>query len=231
MRRISIMFDLGGMHVTVDNGVGSPMAWTIGSVVAYLGLYTAYDKSSKKLEAKGVLDVVLCRKGLDFTAVQMNKVISLAGLSGLGLAFMPGFDGYCSDPQGLFRISAGLMGAHIAYSSWKYYGSGNIPYVSSFPSMISEARSSKSKDVLNFKRKLSILCGISSSSLMFACWPMGYIPVTVGSSCSILGLGVLHFYLMEVDYKNALQVRPFGMTAFVIPILALVASAARFMQK
>ena len=51
-------------------------AWMFASWVAYLAFYTAYDKHSKSLSSVGLLDVLLARKGIDHTLVQLNKVNS-----------------------------------------------------------------------------------------------------------------------------------------------------------
>ena len=72
------------------------------SVGSYLAFYTGYDKyvslydasslaqsdpacrKSKTLKTENVTDVLLVKKGADHTAVQLNKVLALSGLTQLG---------------------------------------------------------------------------------------------------------------------------------------------------
>jgi len=46
-----------------------------------LVFYTAYSKQTKRLDMSLLLDVLFFRRGLDHTLVELNKVISLVGLS------------------------------------------------------------------------------------------------------------------------------------------------------
>jgi len=47
----------------------------------YLAFYTAYSKATKALDSALLWDVLYVRKSLDFTLVELNKVISLTGLT------------------------------------------------------------------------------------------------------------------------------------------------------
>ena len=48
---------------------------------SYIAFYTAYDKKRKKLDIELVKDFFLLRRGLDWSAVELNKAASLAGLT------------------------------------------------------------------------------------------------------------------------------------------------------
>ena len=72
------------------------------------------------------------------------------------------------------------------------------------------------------KRKASVLCGVAATAVIEA-WALGFAAVTPASAAAALSLSSLHFYLMEVDYKGALAVRPFGFLAFAAPAAAVLA--------
>jgi len=67
-------------------------AISVASFASYVAFYTAYSKSSKTLEFALLLDVFAFRKGIDHTLVELNKALSLAGLTVLLLAFCPGLE-------------------------------------------------------------------------------------------------------------------------------------------
>ena len=60
--------------------------------VSYLLFYTGYSKAEKKLVPSLLIDVITLKLGLDKFLVEMNKAISLSGLTALLLAFCPGID-------------------------------------------------------------------------------------------------------------------------------------------
>ena len=66
-------------------------AWLIVLTVLALNLvfYTAYVKKTKSHSLSQLLDVLLGRRGIGFTLVELNKVIGLAGLVTLGLSILP----------------------------------------------------------------------------------------------------------------------------------------------
>ena len=49
-------------------------------IAGFILLYTAWDKKKGKPSRKLLHDFLLVRRGLDWTLVELNKVISLAGL-------------------------------------------------------------------------------------------------------------------------------------------------------
>lgn len=198
----------------------TPAAWTVGTVVAYLGLYTAYSKQTKTLVPGDLLDVLLVRKSVDHTLVQMNKVISLAGITTLAVSLAPGAEQVVTDTHELLQVSMGMLTVHSCYSTFKYYGSPNIPVLSSFPSMIGDFLSDDAKVVLSGKKKASILFGLAATAALDSTL-LGYLDASQWVSVGALSASFLHFYLMEQDFKGKLQVRPFGYLGFIAPIAAL----------
>jgi len=80
---------------------------------------TAYDKTSKKLVFKNLIDLVTLGRGLDWTLVELNKAISLCALTTLILSFMP-FQGV--DGKQLYFMSLMSLVIHSIYSIYKFYG-------------------------------------------------------------------------------------------------------------
>eukprot|EP00127_Corallochytrium_limacisporum_P005435 Clim_evm4s205 gene=Clim_evmTU4s205 len=191
-----------------------------GIIASYLLLYTAYSKSAKTLVMDDLWDVLFVRKSVDHTLVQWNKVISLAGLTGLAFVFTPGFDRIC-DTASLLTVSSILLQIHAAYSIFKYYGSPNIPEIQTFPKAFNEMNAKSPKERLVAKRKLSIVLG-SIGNAMLLLFELGFLTVTQAAGLAVTAVGVTHFYFMEVDFKDKLQVRPWGYLAFFAPAVALI---------
>jgi len=212
----------------MDGGRPTAITWSIGTVVAYLGLYTSYSKVEKKLRLEKLTDVLVARQGFDAAAVEWNKVLSLAGLTNLGLSFMPGIEQVVSDSRSLMRISTAMLLGHSIYSIFKYYGSPNIPTVSSYVDLGQEIKSDRARDIVAVKRKISVLCGLAGQVVIEGI-ALDLISLSPLPIVSALGFGVAHFYFMEVDYKGAMAVRPFGYVAFVGPILAVTGLALKNM--
>lgn len=56
----------------------------------YLGLYTAYDKRTKKIKFQtNLIDVMSFKNGSNVFMVENNKVMALNSLTTFGLAFVP----------------------------------------------------------------------------------------------------------------------------------------------
>ena len=55
------------------------MIVTAAVVVANLLLYTAWDKHKAALSTQALADVVLVRKGISHTAIELNKIVGLTG--------------------------------------------------------------------------------------------------------------------------------------------------------
>jgi hypothetical protein len=74
--------------------------------------------------------------------VETNKVLSLAGLTLLALAFCPQLEAMSWD---LLWIAQLKLWTHSAYSAFKFYGTSNIPALSSWPGLSSELSSNSAK--------------------------------------------------------------------------------------
>ena len=100
-------------------------------LVPYLLFYTAYSKQEKKLDFKLLVVVLTVSKSLDHTLVEMNKAISLAGLTALTVPFLPAITAVTGREamRDLTFISMSVLWVHSCYSSFKYYGSNNIPSI------------------------------------------------------------------------------------------------------
>lgn len=174
--------------------------------VSYLLFYTMYDKKTKELELSSLTDVLIFQKGIDHTLVEINKAISLSGLSVLCLAFLPIFQ---KEMYNLLLSGMIQLCIHTVYSTYKYYGGKNLPYLSTFIYI---------KD--QWTKKMSIIFGLMAHIVLLIGF-MGYYGLALSSLLAIV-LGMLHFYLMEIDYKFILRVRPFALVVFPLSIAALV---------
>jgi hypothetical protein len=137
---------------------------TAAVLASYLAFYTAYSKANKTLELQLLIDVFTLAKGLDHTLVELNKAISLAGITTLSMAFLPGFEGFKND---LLLSAMVTLWTHSIYSIWKFYGSNNIPALSEWPSIYSELKAEDSKARLQAIKKISVVlgCGLCTLSL------------------------------------------------------------------
>mmetsp|Transcript_19955 Transcript_19955/g.28680 ORF Transcript_19955/g.28680 Transcript_19955/m.28680 type:complete len:185 (+) Transcript_19955:74-628(+) len=178
------------------------LAYTIGAVVtlSYLALYTAYHKQKKTLSWDLLADVIFVRRGWDWTLVELNKVISLAGLTLILLSFLP----YVVFSGSAFVWTAhSLLTIHSIYSVYKFYG-------------FSLQRLASDKPM----KQLSIFLGAVAQGILWA-REYGYISGYYLVYGTILfGLG--HFWTMEIDYKYRLQVRPFAYLPFILGALVLL---------
>jgi hypothetical protein len=170
-----------------------------GVTASFFLLYTAYDKNSKSLTSRNLVDLFLCRRGLDWTLVELNKTISLSGLSIFLISCLPQFSGERED---LVYIAVNMLVAHGIYSSYKFYQFD--PY-----KVLQE----------KFIKKCSVLLGaVSLGALLFGYFNYISVPTVV---LSVTTLSVSHFWTMEVDYKYRLQVRPYAYLVFPLAALAL----------
>ena len=128
---------------------------------------------------------MLCKRGLDWTLVELNKAVSLSACTTMLMSFLPSFGEWSAE---LLFQSMSLLWAHSVYSSYKFYG-GSVQ------------RLLRDKPV----KQLSIALGVAGQlALSAGFW--GY----VSDDALVLGasvLGLAHFYSMEIDYKGVLQVR------------------------
>ena len=167
---------------------------TVGMHAAYFWLYSGYSKASKSLDMRLLEEIFYVQKGWDHTLVQCNKVISLVGLNLLGLAYCPGFGNVRDD---LVLISIVLLMIHSMYSSYYYYGSSNIPLLSKWYKITKEIGSDDTKKRGRAIKKISLVAGaLCEIVLLFTAW--NYLTVFT-AGLLIIHLGIIHFYLMEID--------------------------------
>ena len=160
--------------------------------------------------------------GLDKFLVEMNKAISLAGLTTLSIAFFPGIS---SELRSQLIISSLIqLQTHSIYSVYKYYGTLNIPPLTAWVglSQISKILGIKTvhmKNEMSMWKQISIFTGAIAMSAIYA-WVFEMTTVQVCCHLSMV-FGIIHFYTMEIDYKFILQVRPYAYLPFVTAAVAI----------
>eukprot|EP00123_Amoebidium_parasiticum_P019628 comp28285_c0_seq1/m.47193 comp28285_c0_seq1/g.47193 ORF comp28285_c0_seq1/g.47193 comp28285_c0_seq1/m.47193 type:complete len:209 (-) comp28285_c0_seq1:279-905(-) len=193
----------------------SALLVTGGVFAYYLFLYTAYCKTKKTLDFALLTEVLTVSKGVDHTLVQMNKVISLVGITILALAFLPMFSSMRYD---LLIHASYLLWTHTAYSTYKYWDSPNIPVFPlsgwSIGATLSDLKAEPKRWVAGM-RKVSFWCGFFGQLIILA-WNFGLVGTTVGVCVGLMLLSHTHFYTMEVDFKGVLQVRPAAFLPFLL---------------
>jgi hypothetical protein len=172
--------------------VKNPVVVSGGVTLSYLLFYTAYDKATKSMNPKNLIDLVTLRRGLDWTLVELNKAVSLAGMTTMLLAFTPQMK---EKSKELLFISMNMLWGHSIYSMYKFYQFDPRNII---------------KD--KWMKQLSVGLG-SAGQLALAAGYWGYIS-NANLILSATVLGIAHFWTMEVDFKYVLQVRPFAYLPF-----------------
>ena len=148
--------------------------------LSYITFYTAYDKSKKTLVLKNLTDLVTLNRGVDWTLVECNKALSLAGMTAMLMSFLPRFE---KQSRGLLWVSMIMLWTHSAYSMYKFYGY-----------KLSKIMSDKAI------KQLSIGFGVAGQLALSAGYA-GYIsPAALVYSASALSVG--HFWTMEVSWTQ-----------------------------
>ena len=194
----------------------TPLVVTLGVNASFLAFYTGYSKAEKAYKPSLVWEVLTLKKGLNHTLVELNKQISLSGLGTLAVALLPPCEPFREE---LVRNAMGMLSVHSIYSTWKYYGGKNIPSLSEWwaTSTIGDLMSDKS--IVRGVKRASIILGVLSQGLLWG----DYLKVSPETKSSLVWgsaivTGTSHFYLMELDFKWVLQVRPF--TFGIFPVCA-----------
>lgn len=169
-------------------------------------LDTAYDKVEKRLKFSILLDLFLIRRGWDWTFVELNKAISLSGLTLFLTAFVPALALFKRD---LIWVSLLMLWPHSVYSFYKFY-------------------SFSPRRLLNDKpiKQLSVALG-SAGQMTIAAGYYGYLSAQALMWGGVL-LSLAHFWTMEVDYKYVLQVRPFAYLPFLLGAVVVVKQLGLF---
>ena len=168
--------------------------------ISFYIFYSGYDKGLKKLHMPLLAEIFFVKKSWGHTLDQINKVVALAAMSIVSIAFLP----RVSPALRLDLIIWGLghVLTHSAYSTLRYYGTPNIPYITKFHKLIWQIAGEPKKRGKAFK-KISIILGFISEMALIATY-FEYIVVFKTACLLIVGLGVAHFYLMEIDIKLVL---------------------------
>lgn len=180
--------------IPTEKLASNPFVISGAVTLSYLALYTAYDKQESKLIPSNLLDLVLVRRGWDWTLVELNKAISLSGLTTTILAFLPELK---EQKRDLLFISIGLLWGHSAYSFYKFWQLNPKKLLS---------------DKL-IKRVSVVLGGLGQAALLTSYFAKQEIDGAL-LFLSTIGLSLAHFVTMEVDYKYRLQVRPYAYLPF-----------------
>jgi len=192
------------------------MAVTLGVNASFLAFYTGYSKAEKAYKPSLVWTVLTLKKGLNHTLVELNKQISLSGLGTLAIAFLPPCEPFRKD---LVRNAMGMLSVHSVYSTWKYYGSKNIPSLSEWWATSTIGDLTDKKTIVRGVKRASLILGVLSQGLLWG----DFFKVSPDTKSTLLCgsaivTGTTHFYLMELDFKWILQVRPF--TFGIFPVCA-----------
>ena len=99
--------------------------------------YSAYSKGLKKLHWPLLTEIFLVQKSWEHTLDQINKVVALAALSIISIAFLP----YVSSQLRYDLLVQGCLHVllHTSYSTFRYYGTPNIPYITTFHKLFYQA--------------------------------------------------------------------------------------------
>ncbi len=179
--------------------LSNPIAFSGAVTASYILFYTAYDKTKKTLVPANLLDLVLVRKGTDWTLVELNKAISLAGLTVMLSSFLPQFR---QERKEMLWISMNMLWVHSVYSLYKFYKFDPRKILSD-----------------KWMKKLSVVLG-TAGQLVLSLGYFGYIDYNA-LLVSATTLSIAHFWTMEVDFKYNLQVRPYAYLPFPLAAYAL----------
>lgn len=173
------------------------------TTAAYFLFYSAYNKTNQRIELSLLLDIFLFRRGVDWSLKEINKTISLSGITTLLLSLIPEFaENYVSSQRDLFFISMNLLWVHSAYSFWKFYDAN--------PCKVLEDK---------WMKRLSVwLGGLGQIVLALGYWDRLSLE-NVALFGTVLSIG--HFVTMELDFKYKLQVRPFAYLPFPLGAAAI----------
>lgn len=175
--------------------------------VSFILFYTMFDKAKKRLVIGNLVRLFTLQEGFDKLLVEMNKAISLSGLTVLAVSFFPRY----RNIRKLLLLSAMIqLWLHAVYSVFRYYGSKKIPVISSFFKMNAGDRI----------KKLSVIFGIIAQVVL----SLGYLSYMPYSRLAFFGIAFsnLHFYTMEIDHKYVLRVRPYAYIVFPLSLLGVL---------
>eukprot|EP01039_Chlorochromonas_danica_P007916 gene7916-8733_t len=170
----------------------NPLVVSSAVTASYVLLYTGYDKVKQTIDPSLLLDFFLVRKGWNWTLKELNKVLSLSGLTCMLLSFLPCQGAIKKDLLGISLVTLWTHGAFSMYSFYKFN-----------PLKVLKDRVVK---------RISVLLGAATSVVLTLGYRGTIPPCAVVASATTLALG--HFYTMEVDNDYRLQVRPAALLPF-----------------
>lgn len=181
--------------------------FTFGVLAVYTTLALGYSPSARnRIDFKKIQDVLLFRKGAEYTVTEMNRVLALSGLTMIAFAVL-------SASAWMLTDGAYLLGVHGLISLILY----------------------NDRLTTRSNKQFSMILGIAAL-MALPVWPWASTfqarwggTALSGSTATLLavGLGTLHMYTMELDRRNKLQVPPIGITALAAGGLATVVAASR----
>ena len=134
---------------------------TSSTLAMYLLFYTAYSKMNKALDPSLLIAVLTMSEGLEHTLIELNKAISLTGLTVLALAFCPGF--YDMQVHLTWHAMV-LLWTHSCYSAYQFYGGTHIPKLLEFPFMF--------KELIADDAKTRVRASPLASCFLTVAWPL-----------------------------------------------------------
>ena len=182
---------------------------TLVSYGLFLALYTQFDKQTKTIKPQMLIDIITMKNGYRNFLVENNKVLALNGLTILGLAFLNFFSHIQHDliMYGLLQIIL-----HSGFSAYDFYGTPKMPSLEMWKSF----KGGQAKHV----KKFSIVAGVVAYQSLIAYY-FKYLDA-YNTGVLTMFFGVVHFYLMEIDFRWVLGVRPYGFLPFFTSLAALL---------
>ena len=138
-------------------------------------------------------------------------------MSIVSIAFLPGLSSslrYDLMVQGMCHVLI-----HTSYSTYRYYGTPNIPGITKYHKLFVQIFGDPKKRGKAIK-KISVILGIVGEMALLSTL-FDYILVFKTACLLCVGVSLAHFYLMELDNKLVLQVRPWALLCFPLAFVAL----------
>eukprot|EP01084_Bolivina_argentea_P198235 339517_1 len=174
----------------------SPWILSSSCMASYFLLYSCYDKQKKQLRIKK-LKQIFGLKNVQYSLNEINKVLSLTGLTLLSLSFIPKNKlnkiNVAYNASKIREHSLYLLTIHGSYSLYTFF------------------------DRYFGAKQFAMFFGSCSLTSLWL-YKLEYLP----SKYSIMPLmiGTIHFYTMETK-PNGLQIRPYGYTALTVSLIAI----------
>ena len=187
----------------------SAASTTATVLAASVVTYTSWEAPTT-LNVGALADVLTLRKGALHAATVVNKAVSVAGLVLIALAFLPQFASLSAE---LTFNALVMLGAHAAFSVFRYYGTPIVPALQTWP---------QAKGATAVKVAALFLGGMAQQ-----CLAAGYLQFVSRAvvAYGALNLGLAHFVAERADNAGAMRVPPAGIAAMALAVAALVSVA------